>query len=142
MNLRHHPGHQGWPESLNQQVAGLPQRWLLRNERVGVVLAGLKPGQQWVLGPLPEECLLAVTFGQARLLLGSDERVLEEGESTILAPGVAHHLHAGGQALDFLLMNLHVRGAAEAPVPRGELTNRNPFRQPAAFRFDYAHFLS
>nr|WP_281721251.1 hypothetical protein [Nitrosomonas nitrosa] len=129
-----------WPESIEGHVAGLPQRWLLRSDRVSVLLAGLGAGQCWVIGPLPQECLLVVTFGQICLGNRNNGAQLNTRNSIVLSPEVKHYLYASGAA-DFMLMNVTVQNLWQRPLSKRVSAFTTPQRLDL-FEWDYAHVLS
>ncbi len=94
-----------WPESLEQALHGLPKRWLFRNDRVSVLLAGLQRDELLALGPWPQSCLLVVTFGELHVVTAGNEFRLQETDSLVVVAGVRHELYAP-EAADFLLLNL------------------------------------
>lgn len=94
-----------WPETLEQHFVALQKRWLLRNERVSILLAGLDRSHV-MLGPWRQACLLVVTFGQLCVKTDSSELSLVETDSLVIAPHARYQLHAP-EAADFLLMNLN-----------------------------------
>jgi hypothetical protein len=94
-----------WPETLERHLAALPRRWLLRNDRVSILLTGLDGGGFLTLGPWTQACLLVATFGILHVVIGQDEFCLRETDSLVIVPQAKYELRAPNTA-DFLLMNL------------------------------------
>jgi hypothetical protein len=94
-----------WPSPLERSLDGLPKRWVFRNDRVSVLLAGLKRSEAVVLGPWPQACLLVVAFGRLNFVTGGHRLCLLESDSVVILPAVRQELQAL-DAVDFLLLNL------------------------------------
>ena len=106
-----------WPCPLEQALSALPKRCVFRNDRVTVLLCGLKRNEAIVLGPWPHACLLVVTFGRLNLVTGGHRLCLQETDSVIVVPAVRQELQAL-DATDFLLFAAEQVGDLCRPLVR------------------------